>query len=263
MNNSRYQESEIVLSESYWQNIARWVDDYLQRHVGTSSLMDGELTPRDEARLEAWAAEPNNAFHFVQALTSQPFYQEYLDSLPDYVPGEEIVVELDFDDIFGDIFEGQGELDDLFDDDAPSGEASDGPPYEPRLSQDQVEDMALLYQAALDRMPDEAGLNYFVSNMRDGQSLQDIARSFYQSDEFRSQFEQFDDTSYVNQLYLNVLGREADQAGLDYWVNDIQHNDRSHADVLVSFAQSDENSESAESWLAGMQFNSDADMWLM
>lgn len=243
-----------MLSESYWQSMARWVDDYFQRHVGTSSLMDGELTPRDEARLEAWAAEPNNAFHFVQTLSSQPFYQEYLDSLPDYGPGEENAVELDFDDIFGDIFQGDGEFDDLFD---------GGPPYDPRLSQDQVEDMALLYQAALDRMPDEAGLNYFVGNMRDGQSLQDIARSFYQADEFRSQFEQFDDTSYVNQLYLNVLGREADQAGLDYWVNDIQHNDRSHADVLVSFAQSEENGESAESWLAGMQFNSDTDMWVM
>jgi hypothetical protein len=75
---------------------------------------------------------------------------------------------------------------------------------------------------------DEAGLGYFVSNLREGQSLQDIARSFYQSDEFRGQFEQFDDNSYINQLYVNVLGREADQSGIDYWVNDIQQNGRSH-----------------------------------
>lgn len=154
-------------------------------------------------------------------------------------------------------------FDDLLDEGGLFDDEPAGPPFQPVMNKPVVEDMALLYQAALDRQPDEPGLNYFVGNLHEGQSLQDIARSFYQADEFRSQFAEFDDASYINRLYLNVLDREADQPGLDYWLNDIQNNGRSHADVLVSFAQSAENSDSAESWLAGLQFDTGTDAWVL
>jgi hypothetical protein len=126
-----------------------------------------------------------------------------------------------------------------------------------------VEDMALLYQAALDRQPDNPGLAYFVDNLREGQSLQEIANSFYVSGEFRDQFERFDNESYINQLYLNVLERPADSSGMDYWLLDIEQNGRSHADVLVSFAQSAENRANADDWLAGLDFNTSANDWFI
>lgn len=125
------------------------------------------------------------------------------------------------------------------------------------------EDMALLYQAALDRQPDNPGLAYFVSNLREGQSLQEIANSFYLSGEFRDQFERFDNASYINQLYLNLLDRPADPQGVDYWLVDIEQNGRSHADVLVSFAQSAENRANAEDWLAGLAFDATGNEWLI
>lgn len=247
----------------FWQELFNWVDSYFQQNLGVT-LMDGELTPGEEARVENWAANTENVYQYTQALYSQPFFQDYLASLPDHdtAPGDQ---DIDLGDIFGDGPLGDSELDDLFDGlfDDNGDDGDDGPPFEPALTRDQVEDMALLYQAALDRTPDEAGLNYFVGNMRDGQALQDIARSFYQAEEFRDQFAEFDDASYVDQLYQNVLGREADQAGLDYWLNDIQNHGRSHADVLVSFAQSEENSDSAESWLAGLQFDTGTDEWVL
>lgn len=126
-----------------------------------------------------------------------------------------------------------------------------------------VEDMALLYQAALDRRPDIDGLNYFVGDLTAGQSLQDIASSFYLSAEFRDQFESFGNSQYVNQLYQNVLGRAADEAGLEYWLTDIEVHDRSHSDVLVSFAQSEENRANAADWLAGLHYSEYADMWVL
>lgn len=134
---------------------------------------------------------------------------------------------------------------------------------EPGLPKQLVEDMALLYQAALDRQPDTIGLNYFVGDLRAGQSLQEIANSFYLADEFRSKFTEFDDKRYIDQLYLNVLGREADLSGLDYWLMDIEERGRSHADVLVSFAQSDENRGNAADWLAGLSFDQANDSWLL
>ncbi|MGM0692803.1 MAG: DUF4214 domain-containing protein [Pseudomonadota bacterium] len=139
----------------------------------------------------------------------------------------------------------------------------DAAPRAPVLERETVEDMALLYQAALDRQPDNAGLTYFVGNLRDGQSLQQIANSFYAADEFRNQFERFDDASYINQLYLNVLERPADAQGTAYWLEDVQQNGRSHADVLVSFAQSAENRDNAAAWLSGLDFDSQSDAWLI
>jgi len=143
------------------------------------------------------------------------------------------------------------------------GIADNLPLSSPRLPQRLVEDMALLYQAALDRQPDNPGLSYFVNNLRDGQSLQEVANSFYAAEEFRSQFTTFDNASYINQLYLNVLERPADQAGYDYWLTDIEQNGLSHADVLVSFAQSAENRANAENWLMGLEFDGLRDEWLI
>lgn len=143
------------------------------------------------------------------------------------------------------------------------GLADNVPNLSKPLPRQLVEDMALLYQAALDRQPDNPGLNYFVGNLQEGQNLQDIANSFYHATEFRQQFERFDDENYIDQLYLNVLERPADSEGVDYWLNDIQHNGRSHADVLVSFAQSAENRDNAADWLAGLSFDSQSDSWLI
>ncbi|WP_313473435.1 DUF4214 domain-containing protein [Stutzerimonas kunmingensis] len=128
-------------------------------------------------------------------------------------------------------------------------------------SSERVEDLALLYEAALGRRPDLAGLNYFVGNMQAGQSLQDISHSFLASGEFLQQFEQFDDRSYIEQLYLNVLGRQADAEGLDYWLVDMQQHGRTHEDVLVSFAQSAENRSNAE-WLGDLAYDASSNLWL-
>ncbi|MEQ5801217.1 DUF4214 domain-containing protein [Halomonas sp. H10-9-1] len=274
MNETDYEEfwNNNALNQTFWQELTQWVDSYFQQNLGIT-LMDGALTAGEEARVEAWASNPDNVYHYAQALYSQPFFQEYLATLPDYdpndgwEPGDDDAAfdelfsddaaqgDVGLDALFASLFDGSG--DDLFDD------TPDGPPFQARLNRGQVEDMALLYEAALDREPDEPGLNYFVGNMRDGQSLQDIARSFYQADEFRSQFDDFDDANYINQLYENVLGRQADRAGIDYWLNDIQNNGRSHAEVLVSFAQSEENRSNADAWLAGLQFDTGTDEWVL
>lgn len=132
-----------------------------------------------------------------------------------------------------------------------------------QLPRDQVEKMALLYQAALDREPDTAGLDYFVGNLREGQSVQDIASSFYRADEFRDQFERFDNEGYIDRLYQNVLERPADQAGFDYWREAIEVNGMSHAEVLVSFAESGENRANAEDWLAGLAFDQTSGDWVL
>ena len=48
------------------------------------------------------------------------------------------------------------------------------------------------------------------------------------------------DQAFVEQLYMNVLDREGDSSGVDYWT-DALDNGVSRADVLVGFSESGEN----------------------
>lgn len=279
MEHSNYDSpwTDPVFDHSFWQQMLNWVNTYFQQHVGV--MLDGPLSEGEQAHVEAWFSDPNNVYDYVQAFYSQTFFQEFVDSLPDYGGTGDHWDENDDD--FGDLsdffalFSGDDGMqwpglddnltdlfDDLFNDDGLLDDAPTGPPFQPVMAKPVVEDMALLYEAALDRVPDLGGLNYFVGDLRGGQSLQNVANSFYHSEEFRSQFDELDNISYVNQLYENVLNRAADQQGLDYWIHDIEHNGRSHADVLVSFAQSEENRSNAADWLAGLQFNSTTDEWV-
>lgn len=130
------------------------------------------------------------------------------------------------------------------------------------LTYELVADLALLYEAALGRKADAPGLNYFVGNLSDGQSLQDIARSFIDSTEFQQQFSNFDNRTYIDKLYLNVLKRPADDKGVQYWLTDMEQRGRTQEDVLVSFAQSDENLNNAV-WLAGLNYDVSSDIWMV
>lgn len=47
-------------------------------------------------------------------------------------------------------------------------------------------------------------------------------------------------TQQVQQLYIGLLGRAADQAGLNFWINDIASGHRTLADVQTAFAASPE-----------------------
>lgn len=98
-----------------------------------------------------------------------------------------------------------------------------------------------LYQAAFDRTPDTAGLGYWIDAVDKGMSLESVANSFLQSQEFKSLYgDSPSNQQFVTLLYNNVLNREPDADGLDYWLNDLSSG-ISRAGVLASFSESQEN----------------------
>jgi Ca2+-binding RTX toxin-like protein len=99
-----------------------------------------------------------------------------------------------------------------------------------------------LYQAAFDRKPDAAGVGYWIGQSDHGLSINHIADSFLRSDEFAKLYGGANPTaeSYLAQLYHNVLHRPYDQDGYDYWLGALKQG-TARADVLLSFAASDEN----------------------
>ena len=111
------------------------------------------------------------------------------------------------------------------------------------VTQSEAQGIARLYNASFGRRPDADGLNYWIDAYDDGMSLDNIADNFLSSSEFISRFgtaSTISNTTYINLLYQNVLGRNGDAGGINYWTGVLQQsNDR--AQLLIDFAQSAEN----------------------
>jgi hypothetical protein len=99
-----------------------------------------------------------------------------------------------------------------------------------------------LYAASLARTPDEAGLRFWDGAAEDGLRPLRLAKFFVDSQEFADNFlGDGSDEAYIDALYMNVLGREADEAGRDFWLEEFASGDQSRATMLIAFAESDEN----------------------
>lgn len=97
-----------------------------------------------------------------------------------------------------------------------------------------------LYFAALHRVPDVAGVEYWVGQVRAGVSLVDVARSFAASTEFSTATGATRPRDFVALVYRNVLGREADPAGLDYWSRMLESGRVDRGQLLYQFSESAE-----------------------
>jgi len=106
---------------------------------------------------------------------------------------------------------------------------------------DVVAPLARLYFAAFGRIPDGAGLDFWVRLNRAGTDLGAIAASFIASEEFiRLYGAGLSNAAFVDVLYQNVLGRAADAEGQAFWLAALA-NGMPRGQVLLSFSESPEN----------------------
>ena len=106
---------------------------------------------------------------------------------------------------------------------------------------DAAAQVARLYEAALDRPADQAGLDFWIGAVQHGHSLHGLAADFLGCGEFQARFGgASDDAAFVDRLYQNVLGRAGEQGGRDFWVGSLHHG-TTRAEVLVAFSESAEN----------------------
>ena len=69
-----------------------------------------------------------------------------------------------------------------------------------------------------------------------------MAQSFLISDEFKERYGiNVSDSTYVNTLYKNVLDRDADTGGLNYWLGQLNSGAETRYEVLLGFSESTEN----------------------
>ena len=100
-----------------------------------------------------------------------------------------------------------------------------------------------LYNAAFKRLPDPNGLKYWINNFKSGiDNEREIASSFINSYEFSQAYgEVISDDKFVQNLYQNVLKREPDLIGLNYWLGQLDSGLEQRNEVLLGFSESIEN----------------------
>ena len=100
-----------------------------------------------------------------------------------------------------------------------------------------------IYNASFKRLPDPDGLRYWIGNFSSGKDDERaVASSFLASAEFKERYgEDVSNESYVNTLYINVLGRDYDQAGYNYWLGNLNNGVETKYELLLGFSESVEN----------------------
>ncbi len=91
-----------------------------------------------------------------------------------------------------------------------------------------------LYDKALDRHPDDDGMNWWCANIKN-HTMTPVAaaESFILSPEFEAK--NLNNEEYIKVLYRTFMGREYDQEGLDYWLGRINSGE-SRRTILRCFA---------------------------
>jgi len=126
-------------------------------------------------------------------------------------------------------------------DPGPAGASLPGAPFTETGCEEYSDSVVRLYQAGLGRSPDQGGFEFWLEAYTSGQWTFDrMAQFFVTSDEFQGSYGQLSDIDFIRQLYRNVLGREGDSVGVDYWFSQMAAG-MSRSVVLMRFAESPEN----------------------
>ena len=96
-----------------------------------------------------------------------------------------------------------------------------------------------LFNAYFDRLPDKAGLDYWTSKYRNGTGLNTISANFAGSSEFVNKYGKLKNRDFVLLIYTNVLKRNPDVKGVDYWTGKLDRG-TSRGVVMTEFSESTE-----------------------
>lgn len=109
-----------------------------------------------------------------------------------------------------------------------------------------------LYSAAYGREPDAAGVGYWLMRMDGGTSIQQVSREFMLGGDGKGQPEfvqlygaNANNSTFLTQLYHNILGRDPDAGGYQYWM-DVMNKYTADTTILrgqmlIDFSESPEN----------------------
>jgi hypothetical protein len=105
-----------------------------------------------------------------------------------------------------------------------------------------VDPITRLYRSYFGRNPDTSGLRSWVAKRRAGtRTLASISATFAGSSEFKAKYGSLSNRAFVERVYQNVLGRDGDQKGIDYWTGQLDSHRQSRGQVMLGFSESHES----------------------
>lgn len=117
-----------------------------------------------------------------------------------------------------------------------------------------------LYLGAMERVPETDGFFWWLEKMRSGEKgLVDVAEGFTNSTEMMQLMDTDQDgavahSELLNHLYGTVLGRTPDQAGWNWWMQELDSAAKDQAEVLNAFVQSNEFAQATLQIVGDYQF---------
>jgi hypothetical protein len=86
-------------------------------------------------------------------------------------------------------------------------------------------------------------LDYWIDQYTTGaDDAKAVASSILVSNEFTERYgDNLSNETFVEALYVNVLGRDYDQEGYDYWLGNLNNGTETRYELLLGFAESAEN----------------------
>ncbi len=97
-----------------------------------------------------------------------------------------------------------------------------------------------LYCSHLGRQPDLEGFEYWVGVAEEHGTLTPLSDSFLVSAEFQATYGELDDSAFLDAVYDNVLGREPDELGAQYWLRLLGPESTPRPAVMLAFSESPE-----------------------
>lgn len=95
------------------------------------------------------------------------------------------------------------------------------------------------YEVALGREADEAGYKYWVDSLNNGLACgSQVGYGFIFSQEYTNK--NTSNEEFVNDMYAMYFGREADEAGFNYWLEQLNNQIATRESIMAGFANSQE-----------------------
>lgn len=121
------------------------------------------------------------------------------------------------------------------------------------VADEQTLQIARLYDATYDRLPDQAGLRTWRDALGGGMSLETIAQTFTTAPEFQAKYGALSNQGFVELMYQLCLNRNGDPAGIQTWVDALNGGTHTRGQVLLAFSESSEHiALTRPTWLGGV-----------
>ncbi|MBL8581678.1 MAG: DUF4214 domain-containing protein, partial [Rhizobiaceae bacterium] len=105
------------------------------------------------------------------------------------------------------------------------------------------------FQVFYNRVPDEAGLDFWTQVVANGIAPNDLENYFNEASEFEDNYAGLSNLEIVTSLYRNVLGREPDLDGLNFWVSQVAAGNITIAQLGGFFARAPETAATFEPYI--------------